>query len=982
MHTSLYIHVLGTPRISRADHLPVHLRRRPRLLLYYVATQLEPVSRERCMALFWPDASPTTARQLLRTALHQIKIACGDIFGNDHRYIQLHPHVWVDVRHIHTLNAGDQQLDIMVQAPPGDFLADIDMGDVDTLEAWLYGERTRWQRRLAELFFQHAKRYANSQHYSAAQHSIRVAHQYEPMREDIVQLAMELAYRCADRAGAITLYEQLHQQLDSQLGVPPLPATTALYHAIVTDSIVTTSEPPVLAPPPEPFIGRQVALMQCHGVAWEGNVILIQGDAGIGKTRLASEYLRRSNALIMHATAFVGDQHIPYRVLTTAVRAMLQGDTHHDVRTHTVLPSIWQRELRRLWPELPGGEPDAIALDHGETRLPEAIALLLQYLGQQRRVVLFFDDAQWADDASLNALAELMRRKLTMQWQIVITMRPGELRAGLQRIVSYAVRANQLTRIPLVPLVASEIQQLAQSIDPHYDAQMVAQAEGNPFMVISLLRHGYATHAQIPDAIRDLVATRTSHVSPAAQRFIASAAVCGREFTIAQCAALAQVPHDQVPHIMDELQQHGLIHPIDAFRARFDHPLTVESIVAELGSVYTATLHMQFAQMLATHTPPDHAHIAHHYHRAGADALASPHARLAAHHAYQLGAWHEAAHYMHIAIAGCERPQQSVLWLELGEMLSWGGDWQAAADAFQQAITHDDSIDGDTSDYAQLGLVKTYLPQARYDDVIAVAETLIEHPNPHVAGDAAFVCGTAYSLAGARLDRAWYYLTRAEAICRDSTTTHMLPRILFEQGSILAQQGDITSAITRYTAALEASTTLPAHHGRTWQIFAHNNLAYHLQLLGQYGDAERHVRSGIRLANRTGMQIILSYLYSTSGEIALARGDFAHAERLFHDGLAIAERFGLPERIAGLHANLGLVARAREDIPAAIAQLTSAMHHADTLGIQHLAAQIRIWLASVSPAPRAHEYLAHAKALAQHGGRSYLLRQIAALETQ
>jgi tetratricopeptide (TPR) repeat protein len=128
------------------------------------------------------------------------------------------------------------------------------------------------------------------------------------------------------------------------------------------------------------------------------------------------------------------------------------------------------------------------------------------------------------------------------------------------------------------------------------------------------------------------------------------------------------------------------------------------------------------------------------------------------------------------------------------------------------------------------------------------------------------------------------------------------------------------------------------------------------------------------------MQIIQSYLFSTSGEIALAQGDIDGAERHFREGLEIAERFGLPERMAGLHANLGLVARAREDIPLAIRQLTGAMHEADTLGIQHLAAQIRIWLASITPTEQAITYLTTAEQLARHGGRTLLLSQIMTLK--
>lgn len=985
MHATLSISVLGTPRLVRADSISVQLRRRPRLLLFYVAAHHEAVSRDRLLTLFWPDSPTDTARQLLRTALHQIKLACGDVLKSDHQHVQLDARVWVDVRMITTLQAGAATLDELIRHPPGDFLADIDTGDMDAIAHWVYAERSRWQRRLADLFFQHAKFYVHQNQLPHAQQVVRVAHTYEPLREDIVQLAMELAYRNSDRAGAIALYEQLHRELDDQLGVPPLPATTAIYHAIVTDTytVDATPTPPVKrgnSSAQEPFIGRQAELITCHGVGWDGHVIVMSGAAGIGKTRLASEYLRRSNALIIHAAAFEGDQHLPYHVLTAAIRAVIQQPTHHHLLTTPILATIWQRELRRLWPELPGGDPDSITLGNGEQRLPEAIALLLQQLGKHRRLVIFCDDAQWFDDATVHALSELLRRTLDIQWQIVITMRPSSQQRSVQRLLSVASRTQQLTRITLEPLNSHESHQLAKLIDPNYNDTALARAEGNPFMVIELLRQQITAPHQLPDAIRDVISTRLHKLSEHAMRMLESAAICGREFDMQQCATLAELTPAQLPVIVDELQHLGFIRVIDAQRARFDHPLTVESIVAQLGAVRTSTLHRRFAEMLASQTQPDHAHIAHHYHMAGADTLALPYAKTAAQHAHQLGAWQEATHYMHIAIAASPAAQRSELWLELGEMLSWGGDWHQAADAFHQAIALDESLTGTTSDYAQLGIVKTYLPQARYDDVIAVAEPLTTHPNPQIAMDAAFVCGTAYSLAGVRLDHAWHYLSMAEQRCRHHGANEILPRLLFEQGSVLAQQGDINGAITRYRDALVVAEQVPAHHGRTWLIFAHNNLAYHLHLTQQYDEAARHVRTGLRIAQRSGMRIIQSYLFSTSGEIALAQGDIDGAERFFHDGLDIATHFGLPERIAGLRANLGLVARAREDIPLAISQFEHAMHDADSLGIHHLAAQIRIWLASVTPRAHAAIYLADAERLARHGGRAFLLQQITTLK--
>lgn len=190
--------------------------------------------------------------------------------------------------------------------PAPRFLADITVGESAAFERWVFGERSRWQHRLADICYQHAQFHVNNKNLPQAALAINVAIGYEPLREDIVQLAMQLAYQRADRAGAITYYESLQKALDDQLGVPPMPSTTALYHAIVTDQFEVAAPTIPIVSPNQPFVGRQAELIALHGLTWNGRVVVISGDAGIGKTRLASEYLRRSNALIIHATAFEG----------------------------------------------------------------------------------------------------------------------------------------------------------------------------------------------------------------------------------------------------------------------------------------------------------------------------------------------------------------------------------------------------------------------------------------------------------------------------------------------------------------------------------------------------------------------------------------------------------------------------------------------------------------------------------------------------
>jgi ATP/maltotriose-dependent transcriptional regulator MalT len=276
-------------------------------------------------------------------------------------------------------------------------------------------------------------------------------------------------------------------------------------------------------------------------------------------------------------------------------------------------------------------------------------------------------------------------------------------------------------------------------------------------------------------------------------------------------------------------------------------------------------------------------------------------------------------------------------------------------------------------------LARSCIPAARYDEAIELSEPLMTHGDPDVAMHAAFVCGTAYSLLGEQLTRAQACLAVAESFCHAHHNDEFLPRIIFEQAGILAQQGQLADAVARYRDALFAAEQSPSANGHTWRILAHNNLAYHLHLLGDHHEAQRHVRLGFRFAERFGQRMSKSYLHSTSGEIALAHGEITTAEQQFRDGLVIAEHYGMQERIAGLTATLGLVALARGEADIARVLFTQALQQADALGVHHLATQIRIWLIPLLPVSQARQRFQEAQTLAQHSGRTHLLQQLNAL---
>jgi tetratricopeptide (TPR) repeat protein len=237
------------------------------------------------------------------------------------------------------------------------------------------------------------------------------------------------------------------------------------------------------------------------------------------------------------------------------------------------------------------------------------------------------------------------------------------------------------------------------------------------------------------------------------------------------------------------------------------------------------------------------------------------------------------------------------------------------------------------------------------------------------------------SVEGADLPGAAEHLRTAEVLLReqsDRPDAARLSQIMFEQGSVAAQQGDLEKAVALYRETIAIAQQDPA--ALTFLVLGYNNLAYHAHLLHDPA-ASDDARQGLQLAQEHGLLGLQPFLFSTLGEIELEHA-VQTAEKYFNEGLALAERLAMPERIAGLTANLGRVAVQRGETALAIHQLSTALAKAEDLGLPHLTAQIRLWLAPLLPPQQARLALQAVHAVAAGTGRTRLLEEARLLESK
>ncbi|GAB4108587.1 MAG: AAA family ATPase [Roseiflexaceae bacterium] len=1026
----LTIQLLGPPQITLAGEQLSLTRRKSRALLFYLAAQPAPLGRDLLIELLWPDLDRPAAQQTLRTTLHGLRKALGGWLLADDT-LAIAPGALVDARRLERELAAPSRDLAALQAAldlyRGEFLQGFSLPDAPAYDDWIAAQRARFQQLRAAGLSALAALHEQRRDYRAALAALETALASDPLQEEVQRAVMRLHYLAGDRVGAIRRYEQLRELLDDELGVPPMPETRALYDAIVTDKLAEARPPAeerfapaapperVAAPPPEqaalpdalPFTGRAAELAVLRTLAGSGRLGLISGEPGIGKTRLAEEFIRTSGALPLVGGARELEHALPYQPVIEALRGLLARPDWPQLHAGLHVPTVWLSETARLLPEL-APEAPAAPSQADESRLWEGVSQLLHAVARQRPLVLLLDDLQWADASTLGLLAYLVRQA-PAAITFLATSRPVAPRTPPALLRQTLTREGRLERLDLERLASEEIAALARHLSPADPAPLAGwlarTAEGNPYILAELVRYARARGLLRPDGTLDrsalerspivpqsvysLIQSRLDRLSETARRVLDAAVATGREFEFAVVALAAGLSETDALDALDELRAAGLVLALDGLRCQFDHSLTMEVAYREVGEPRHRLMHRRVAEALEQRyrgrLDEVAGLLASHYAEGQDPERAARYAFQAGKQAAALAAWHEAVGFFEQALLAAEGPQRRQILMALGDAYLHRGEAARASELFGQAqeqALHEGLPDA--ANEARLALARALLPQGRYSEMIELARQVREAGSPPLAMQAEFLWGTALSVEGSDLEGAAQHLRNAELLIQQQpapTDAGPLAQIRFDLGSVAAQQGHLREAIRLYREALITAQSLSCEHALSWEVLAHNNLAYHLLLLDD-PEAQEHIEAALRLAEDHGLLSMQPYLFSTAGEIALAAGALDAAERWFEQGLELADRLAIPERQAGLLANQGLLALRRGQTGLAIHRLSTALARADTLGLSHLGAQIRIWLVPLLPPAEAQATLAEARALAERGRRQRLLDQIERLSAE
>jgi tetratricopeptide (TPR) repeat protein len=506
----------------------------------------------------------------------------------------------------------------------------------------------------------------------------------QPLEEVGHRQLIDVLAQAGDRAAALQAYHRCISVLERELDVPPSPETTQLYERLVRPETRVHVEP--LVPPARqtsPFVGREdeLGVLRTAWAAATGEepgaarLVVISGEAGIGKSRLAEELLsmvRQTGGVATAARCYAGDRPLPL----APVAEWLRSDACRQAMER--LDPAWRAEVARLLPELgtrpsvPGGEE---AVQVGDTWYRHRFfeGLVRAVLGIDRPTALLLDDLQWCDLDTLTWLELCLHLGADAPLLVATTARSEEVHdnpdlvAALGRLRSMGIVED----VELGPLREAETAELAglllgSGVDPSSVTRLQAMTGGFPLFVVEAARSqpptGAATGVDALGSprVQAVLAGRLEQLSAGARDLAALAAAIGRNFSLDLLTEASDLDGDDaVVDALDELWRRRIVREHSATTYDFSHDLLRAAAYESLSPPQRRRLHRRVAQALALVHAGMHAagtdavaaQVADQYDRAGLGAKAVPFYQQAAQAAARVFAYREAVRLVERALA-------------------------------------------------------------------------------------------------------------------------------------------------------------------------------------------------------------------------------------------------------------------------------------------------------------------------------------------
>jgi DNA-binding SARP family transcriptional activator/predicted ATPase len=951
----LRISLFGNLRISLAgEPLPaIHTNRLQSLIAFLILHSDMPQSRGRLAFTLWPASRESQARTNLRQLLHNLKRAlppeCNSLIV-DHLAVQWRQDDSCTVDTVDfeaaIANAAAAQaqgnlareiecLGIAAQIYQDDLLPNV-------YDDWITPVRDNYRTRFSTALCRLATLFEQQKEYAAA---IRWADRLialDSLSEANHQLLIRLHAANQDRASALRAYHQCMRVLRRELGVEPGPATQKLFERILKleadGSVGATAGPQADVAKSNSQSQRMRALVgrsaEWHelALAWQTavedgpRVVIISGEPGIGKTRLADELYQwcvRQGHAAARSNCYAGQGQAAY----APVAQWLRSDPIRAAWNN--LGSQQLTELARLIPELreqfPAlelpipAEPGALVETRHRFHFYESLSAAVGK--SPKPILLYLDDMQWCDPDTFDWLNALLTSPAATGVLVLGTVRAEETAREhpFTRFIASIAQRGIVRKIPLEPLSEAETAELArrESAKPLESGnlgEIVRTTRGNPLFVVETVRAGL----QSP-RVHAVIAARLAQLKTASYELAGVASVVGRPFSFELLEKATDWDESSVSDALDELWRRRIIESRGASEYDFTHDRLREVTCAELSLVRKRYLHRRVARALLEIYETDinswNGQIASQFEQAGMAGEAIQYYRRAAAFAREQYADTEAADLLRRALALCRgfpecehRLQQELdLLVTLGPALVTSEGYSAA----------------------EVG--------ATYERALELSRRL-DNRNIFV-----ILSGTCvFHLVRGHTEQARQFSLEFLSLSEREPDPGLTMAANFLQGSSLFHIGELEAAFDRMTAALRihgspSGSALALFAGPDLRVFCLSYLA-HLSWHRDDGNgADIHMAEAKAAATRIRQPFSQAIALAYAAMLHAFRGDTRTAFEHGQHAVELCARHGFAYYLAMANVVTGWARAAEEDVARGLAQVREGLD-----GMRGLDAELRL----------------------------------------
>lgn len=883
---SLRIFLLGEPRLEYGGE-PLSLPQRESL--WHLLTRLvlqsgQPLSRKNLAFTLWSDETEAESLANMRRHLYLLRNLlpppARDLLLISPQSVswRASPLWWVDVNEFEQAGESLDALEHAAELYRGDLALGVEGDD------FLVARRESLRNRYLDLLKKLAGGYfERGEFVRALEWTCRLVAKV-PWDEEAVRLKMTLEAQTGNRTAALATYQHLARNLERELGVQPMPETMSLYSDILHNRLMRLS-PPKKSPAPL-FVSREQELERLsvlfRGLSnGRGGVVFVSGQAGVGKTALLQESLRR---LVENSdgeaprvfwgscppplTASPAQPYAPWSQVLNAAAPLLARSEE--------ISAEWLNRLLPLVPDLALLKPGLLApAQPNAAELRAALRQAFHALALLRPLILVIEDAHWADEASLEVLRELAETCQALPLLILVTHRLDDLSLPLLQIKRALRQRRALVELPLQTFRAEEAQLLLKTLlrektlPPSLYEELTRYANGLPLLLYEAaetIHQARAGRSALP-TLRDSITLRLQKLSRAAREMLEAAALLGFSFSSRELEALLGWPSSDFTAALDNLSASRFLTEVSLPGApdhAFLHQLIHEIIIETIPSARVVHLHQQAAFALQQV------------------------------HAAESGfAGQIAAHYE----AGGLPLSAARFWLEHARENTDLAAFEPALEAIERAeslVGSECSLEGrelQAQAALQRGVIAHYRGQA--SEALPLLEEALRLCRDFPALRAHALARLAYALYTCdRYAEAWQAADQSLQIARVRADSASILRALNVRGISALLLGRTVDAIQDLREALALEESASISSAQTVQSL--NHLGTALVFAQDYAEAGEVLAKTVELARRGGLRRLEAAAITMQGQIALNCGRYAQAIELYRQSIEVAGESYLP----------------------------------------------------------------------------------------